>query len=166
MPRKYRPAAPLCRLAGPFPSAPESERSVAAERSADRSKAEVRAQHDQLGLLVENTEQQRLLDLRWIVGESEAIAGSAKLRITPQQIMIAHEIFKLYALEAHIARLSGSVESIEGLEKMYRLMVKKRLLKLHREELGACGGKEEQKSKLDLIFHETLRHYRSLLKTI
>jgi len=98
--------------------------------------------------------------------ESEAIVGAAKLRITPQQIMITHEIFKLYALEAHIARLSGSVESIEGLEKKYRLMVKKRLLKLHREELGACGGKEEQKAKLGLIFHETLRHYRSLLKTI
>lgn len=97
--------------------------------------------------------------------ESEAIAGASKLRITPQQVYIAHEIFKLYALEAHIARLCDSVESIEGLEKKYRLMVKKRLLKVHREELGACGGKEEQKAKLGQIFDDTLRQYRSLLQS-
>lgn len=96
--------------------------------------------------------------------ESQAIIAAAKLRITPQQIIIAHEIFKLYVLEAYISRLSGSIQSIEGLEKKYRLMVKKRLLKLHREEFSACSGKEEQKAKLGQMFDDTLRQYRSLLK--
>ena len=97
-------------------------------------------------------------------------SGAAELRVTPQQILIASEMAKLCAVEAKIKDLRSSnegstnEETIEDIEKKYRLMVKKRLLKVHREELGACGSKDEQKAKLGEIFDETLRQYRSLLK--
>ena len=102
--------------------------------------------------------------------EDLVAAGAAKLRVTPQQIHIASEMAKLNALEAEISVLRSSTEvssneeTIEGMVKKYRLMVKKRLLKIHREELGACRSKDEQKAKLGEIFDNTLLHYRSLLK--
>ena len=102
--------------------------------------------------------------------EDLVAAGAAKLRVTPQQIHIASEMAKLNAMEAEISALrspkeiSCNEETIEGMVKKYRLMVKKRLLKIHREELGACRSKDEQKAKLGEIFDNTLLHYRSLLK--
>ena len=102
--------------------------------------------------------------------EDLVAVGAAKLRVTPQQIHIASEMAKLNAMEAEIRALrspkeiSCNEETIEGMVKKYRLMVKKRLLKIHREELGACRSKDEQKAKLGEIFDNTLLHYRSLLK--
>ena len=102
--------------------------------------------------------------------EDLVAVGAAKLRVTPQQIHIASEMAKLNAMEAEISALrspkeiSCNEETIEGMVKKYRLMVKKRLLKIHREELGACRSKDEQKAKLGEIFDNTLLHYRSLLK--
>ena len=102
--------------------------------------------------------------------EDLVASGAADLRVTPQQILIASEMSKLCAVEEKIKGLrlsnetSSNEETIEGMEKKYRLMVKKRLLKLHREELGACGSKDEQKAKLGELFDATLRQYRSLLK--
>lgn len=102
--------------------------------------------------------------------EDLVASGAANLRVTPQQILIASEMSKLCAVEAKIKvlrssnEISTNEETIEGMEKKYRLMVKKRLLKLHREELGACGSKDEQKKKLGELFDDTLRQYRSLLK--
>ena len=102
--------------------------------------------------------------------EDLVASGAAELRVTPQQILIASEMSKLRAVEAKIEGLRSSnetssiEETIEGMEKKYRLMVKKRLLKVHREELGACGSKDEQKAKLGEIYDDTLRQYRSLLK--
>ena len=102
--------------------------------------------------------------------EDLVASGAAELRVTPQQILIASEMSKLCALEAKIKGLRSSNEistnegTIEGMEKKYRLMVKKRLLKVHREELGAYGSKDDQKAKLGELFDDTLRQYRSLLK--
>jgi len=102
--------------------------------------------------------------------EDLVATGAAELRVTPQQIHIVVEMAKLCALEAKIKGLrsskdtSSNEQTIEGMEKQFRLMVKKRLLKVHREELGACGSKDEQKAKLGEIFDDALRQYRSLLK--
>lgn len=102
--------------------------------------------------------------------EDLVASGAADLRVTPQQILIASEMSKLGAVEAKIKvlrssnEISTNEETIESMEKKYRLTVKKRLLKVHREELGACGSKDEQKAKLGEYFADTLRQYRSLLK--
>jgi len=106
----------------------------------------------------------------WSLPVDLVAAGAAELRVTPQQIHIASEMAKLNAMEAEIKVLRSSKvttsneEKIEVMEKKYRLMVKKRLLKIHREELGACRSKDEQKAKLGEIFDDALLQYRSLLK--
>jgi hypothetical protein len=43
-------------------------------------------------------------------------------------------------------------------------MVKKRLARVHREDLGACHSKDEKQALLGKIFDETLEHYKSVLK--
>jgi hypothetical protein len=40
-------------------------------------------------------------------------------------------------------------------QKKYRLMVKKRLIKVHREELGGCESKEEKQGMLAKSFDDT-----------
>jgi hypothetical protein len=58
-------------------------------------------------------------------------------------------------------------DNLEDLEKRYRLAVKKRLNKVHREEfLGACRNKEEMKAALGKLYDETLQGYRVILASV
>jgi hypothetical protein len=52
----------------------------------------------------------------------------------------------------------------EELTKQYRIMVKKRLARVHREDLGACRSKDEKQALLGKIFDKTLEHYKAVLK--
>ena len=99
--------------------------------------------------------------------ESDAVSEAAKLRTTPQQIYIAYELCKLEVMNRKITTMreqGDASTAIELLEKKYRIMVKKRLLKLHREELGACAGKEEQKAKLSDLFEKTMQLFKTLVR--
>lgn len=72
-------------------------------------------------------------------------------RITPRQVQIAYELYKLDQLPPG------------GDGKQYRLMVKKRLLKLHQERLSMCKTKEERQNLLAEIWREVFGEYRAIL---
>ena len=72
--------------------------------------------------------------------------------ITPRQVQIAYELYKLHQLPQDVD------------EKPYRLMVKKRLLKLHREKLSTCKTKEERQILLAEIWRELFKEYKAILK--
>jgi GNAT superfamily N-acetyltransferase len=59
-----------------------------------------------------------------------------------------------------------SMDDPQTLEKRYRLAVKKRLNKAHREELGAYRNKEEMKVALGELYDETLQGYQAILASV
>jgi hypothetical protein len=69
----------------------------------------------------------------------------------------------LQLLDAHLHHLEEN--NRRELETKYRLMVKKRLNKHYREELG-CRSKDEQKEMLGNYFDQQLADYRSILCSI
>eukprot|EP00804_Cyclotella_cryptica_P018352 CCRYP_015477-RA/>CCRYP_015477-RA protein AED:0.32 eAED:0.32 QI:95/1/1/1/0/0/2/122/509 len=87
-----------------------------------------------------------------------------------RQVQIVHEMYKLEQLEKWKRQtLNAGDENSRGIiqevETHYRLMIKKSLRALRKEELGACGGgKEEQKALLERWFQESLAYYRKLLR--
>lgn len=92
------------------------------------------------------------------IPEAEAIQLSAIAKITPHQIHIVNELLKLKALQ--------SFESTDGrdeLERRFRLLVKRRLNKDHREELSSLCSKEEKKAKLATLFAEQFALYNATL---
>jgi len=89
------------------------------------------------------------------VSDADALQAGAVACITPRQVQIAHEIYKLSLLPENCS---------EDLQKKYRLMVKKRLAKVHREDLGGCASKEEKQAMLARIFDETFEQYKAVLK--
>jgi hypothetical protein len=97
------------------------------------------------------------------LSESKAVELAAKAKITPHQVHIVHDLIKLEALDA---ALQGTKlqHGKEELERLFRLMVKKRLNKEHREELGGLGSKDEQKSYLAELFDKQLEGYNRILK--
>jgi len=102
---------------------------------------------------------------------NDAIIASATAKISPSQIQIALELYKRQVLDEQIERLTGDKKkkltakrkSIAKLEAMFEVMVKKRLFKLHREDISGCGGKNEKEEVLAYLYTETLKHYRSVL---
>jgi GNAT superfamily N-acetyltransferase len=105
--------------------------------------------------------------------ESDAVTLASKARITKTQIQIAYEIYKLARMTACInkaidiaekGQLQGCLEQKEEAEKKYRLMVKKRLNGLHKEEIGACPSKVEKQAMLSKLFEEALKKYKSILR--
>jgi histone acetyltransferase 1 len=99
--------------------------------------------------------------------DAEVNDASAQLKITPTQVHIVNELVKLRALNRSLAHgkslPSGRDVSPDELEKRYRLMVKKRLNKLHREDLGGRTKPEAQRL-LGELFDECLSQYQLLLR--
>jgi histone acetyltransferase 1 len=99
--------------------------------------------------------------------DAEVNEASGQLKITPTQVHIVNELVKLRALGRYIddkERLcSGCCVSPEELEKRYRLMVKKRLNRLHREYLGGRTKPEAQRL-LGELFDDCLSQYQRLLR--
>lgn len=87
---------------------------------------------------------------------------ATELKITKRQAQIVYEIHKLAQLVKW--KHDADSNSIQDKETQYRLMVKKSLRALRKEELGACdGGKEGQKRLLDQWFQTASAHYHKLL---
>eukprot|EP00571_Detonula_confervacea_P006093 CAMPEP_0172315592 /NCGR_PEP_ID=MMETSP1058-20130122/25683_1 /TAXON_ID=83371 /ORGANISM="Detonula confervacea, Strain CCMP 353" /LENGTH=538 /DNA_ID=CAMNT_0013029697 /DNA_START=1 /DNA_END=1617 /DNA_ORIENTATION=- len=104
--------------------------------------------------------------------EEHLSSVAESMKITKRQSQIVHEILKLQQLEkwkqslGSIDKSKNKEELIQQVETNYRLMVKKTLRSLRKEELGACqGGKEEQKALLGRWFDEALSHYRTVLRS-
>ena len=88
---------------------------------------------------------------------------ATSLKITKRQAQRVHELHKLEQLQKWKNHADDN-STIEEKETQYRLMIKKTLRSIRKEELGACtGGKEEQKVLLERWFQETSAHYRRLL---
>lgn len=89
------------------------------------------------------------------ISEKDLTKAASLGRITTRQVLIAYELHKLQCLPK---------EEDEALEKKYRLMVKKRLLKRHREDVGACKTKEERQALLADIWKEVFTDYKCILR--
>ena len=96
--------------------------------------------------------------------DSQAIEPATRAKITVRQIQIVSELSKLHALNEYLQ--STRTADRDELEKKYRLMVKKRLQKLHKEELGGCRNKQEMQAILSGYYDEVLAHYQDILKSI
>lgn len=72
--------------------------------------------------------------------------------ITPRQLQIAYELYKL----------QGIPQGAD--DKEFRLMVKKRLLKLHRERLSTFKTKKERQTFLAELWLEVQTEYNAILK--
>uniref|UniRef100_A0A7S2UQD9 Histone acetyltransferase n=2 Tax=Attheya septentrionalis TaxID=420275 RepID=A0A7S2UQD9_9STRA len=109
------------------------------------------------------------------LSETDTVEIGARGRITPRQVQIAFELLQLDALEQEMdqrgkgdtqdkASCASSLQKTrKTLEKRYRLMVKKRLLKIHREELGGYSDNKEKQAKLNELYEETFERYITLL---
>jgi histone acetyltransferase 1 len=91
--------------------------------------------------------------------ESEAVEISALAKITPRQIHIVNELIKLQAVLAH----EDNESSMEALNRKYRLLVKRRLLKDHREDWNAIPTRDERKAFMAKLFEEQYKLYQRLL---
>lgn len=102
----------------------------------------------------------------------ELVEASSILKITPDQVQIALELYKRNALDDEILRQmrekkkkpATKRQAVAKLEGMYESMVKKRLTKVFRDDISGCGGgKAEKDAVLDYLYDETMAHYRSIL---
>lgn len=93
--------------------------------------------------------------------ETVAVEVATRARITPRQVHVVYELHKLQQLNDYV-----STRNREEFEKKFRLMVKKRLNKQHREELGACRTKTEMQEMLSKLFDECFEQYRKILGSV
>jgi hypothetical protein len=63
-------------------------------------------------------------------------------KITPNKFYVSYEIYKLTILEEKLKEIHDN-DTKQKWENEYRLMVKRRLLCTHKEELGGLQTKEE-----------------------
>lgn len=96
------------------------------------------------------------------LSDAQATMAGAVAKLTPRQVQIALELYKLDMLEQELQQQEKN-NRVEC-ETKYRLMVKKRLVKVHREDLGAYNTKQEKQGFLARVFEETLEQYRAVLK--
>lgn len=94
--------------------------------------------------------------------EGDCMKAGQVAKITPNQIHVSYEIYKLSILEEKLKEILEN-DTKQKWEKEYRLMVKRRLLRTHKEELGGLQTKEERQQRLENIFQDLLNDYRSLL---
>jgi len=103
------------------------------------------------------------------LGESQANRVASALKIAAKQVHLVYEMDRLHQLEEYkkkAAATNEKTEFIKELDKKYRLMVKKRLNKVHREEMGTCRTKKEMQDLLTKLFDESLEQYRRVLASV
>jgi hypothetical protein len=113
------------------------------------------------------------------LSDAQASEAAAHARITPGQVHVVHELAKLRALNEHIANAARGppagesgpdatgatfAATADDLQKRYRLMVKKRLNRVHREDLGGRTKLEAQRMLGELFDECHLQYQRVLLR--
>ena len=93
------------------------------------------------------------------LADSEAVETAALAKITPRQVQIVYEVMKLRSLDSYCSDGNDKDE----LQKRFRLMVKRRLNKEHREEMTSYPTKDEKKDYLAKLFDEEFDLYQKLL---
>jgi hypothetical protein len=105
------------------------------------------------------------------LSDADALQTSALAKITPRQVQLVKE---MQALQACLPPLSASAAKSttsnnnnteeDGLRfKRFRLMVKRRLNKEHREDMSAYPTKDEKKAFLATVFDDEYRRYQAVL---
>mmetsp|Transcript_17603 Transcript_17603/g.48650 ORF Transcript_17603/g.48650 Transcript_17603/m.48650 type:complete len:551 (-) Transcript_17603:1762-3414(-) len=100
------------------------------------------------------------------MSEKEASAMSTKAKITTKQIHRTNELLKLRAVRSFLEEKSGqriSEEDRDTIDRCFRLVVKRRLNREHREELLEQPSKDDQKAMLARLFDEELKGYERIL---
>ena len=94
--------------------------------------------------------------------DADATNAACKAKITKTQIHISYEIYKLKMTLSLLSNMNDGPDK-ENIVKQYRLMVKKRLNQYHKEDIGACGSKEEKQAYLTKLYEDAYNHYLSIL---
>lgn len=95
------------------------------------------------------------------LSEEEALQGSSKAKILPRQVQIVNELVHLQFLLASLGGYEKQSGDKEELEKRFRLMVKKRLNREHREEMSCYPTKDEKKAYLARLYDEEMEPYKT-----
>ena len=98
------------------------------------------------------------------MAENDAVILASKLRITKTQLQISYEIFKLASMTRALEGRDYTTKEKQAIETKFRLMVKKRLNGLHKEDIGACPSKVEKQKMLTKLFDASLKMYKYLLR--
>ena len=116
------------------------------------SNATTRAAHDDdaLSLLVQG------MDDFSALSEADLSILSTKAKITPRQVQLVHELLHLQALLASI-----STSPDPDLETRFRLVVKKRLNREHKEDMTLYPTKSEKKAFLSRLYEEHIKPYKT-----
>ena len=100
------------------------------------------------------------------LSETNAKAVATLAKKTPTQIQIAYEIYKLSQMKKYCPKLEMGDDAsrtrnelIEDAKKRYRLMVKKRLNRLYKEEIGSFPTKVEKQAHLSKLFDDSYARY-------
>ena len=96
-----------------------------------------------------------------VLPDTEAVPVAVHAKILPRQVQIAHEIYKLNILSDWLVEKSDD-EKAEKLKK-FRLMVKQRLVKVYKEDLGAVDDKASKQAKLQEFYLQVQSHYCEIL---
>jgi len=96
-----------------------------------------------------------------VLAESTARKIAQRLKIIDKQVVICHELLKF-------DEVKDCVDLVGGEDcKAYRLMVKRRLNKVHQEDLEGFGGdKEKKKLFLATSYLEVVSDYKSLSRRV
>ena len=99
--------------------------------------------------------------------EDDIVALASFLKVTPKQARIVCEMTKLRTMQVSTENHHhDNAQADDHLAKQFRLMVKKRLNKEHREDLSACRNKQEMQQHLSTLFDELHDHYIRILKSV
>jgi inhibitor of KinA sporulation pathway (predicted exonuclease) len=107
--------------------------------------------------------------------EACAKAAATRAKITPRQIHLVYELDRLYLFkltqhrDAQQSKDNATHESarIENLENLFRLMVKRRLKREHKEDLSACSkGKTEMQALLAKLYDDQRSMYDAILASV
>jgi histone acetyltransferase 1 len=109
-------------------------------------------------------EEHSLSELSFVpLKEEWAVQATTLSRTTVKQVKTVYELHRLATLQ-HFLKAHPDSPDKDELERKYRLMVKKRLNRDCREELSACGSKQEMQAKLSQLYDETYQYYQNILR--
>lgn len=92
-----------------------------------------------------------------LLPESTARELSRLSKLTVQQMQMIYEIDRLHGIQ------EGGDKQSQKYEKKYRLMVKKRLNRDHKEDLSACRNRDAMKKLLSELYKEHRAMYDGIL---
>jgi histone acetyltransferase 1 len=93
------------------------------------------------------------------LSEADASNLSTKAKITSRQVQLVHELLHLQAVLGSTNLTAGTSPDPE-LETRFRLMVKKRLNREHKEEMTLYPTKEEKKAFLSRLYDDYIDPYK------